>query len=205
MPRRPRYVLPDGLFHVTGRAVFGASLFEDDRDRAVFLRMLLHVVEEFGLECAAYCLLGTHYHLLVSGAQPDLSVSMHRLNGRYARHFNARYRRRGHVFGDRFSAYVVRDDRHFEKAMLYIQADPVKAGLARTVAEWPWTWDRGDRRAARPRLPDDYAASSRTRTPSAAFSRARASGTGRRDGRIITTETTAPARTISAPTIRARW
>jgi hypothetical protein len=37
MPRRPRYVLPDGMFHVAGRAVFETALFEDDYDRRVFL------------------------------------------------------------------------------------------------------------------------------------------------------------------------
>jgi hypothetical protein len=33
MPRQPRNILPDGVFHVTARAVYDLSLFEDDADR----------------------------------------------------------------------------------------------------------------------------------------------------------------------------
>jgi putative transposase len=93
-----------------------------------------------------YCLLSTHYHLLLHCSQQDLSVAMHRLNGRYAQHVNVRRSHRGHLFGDRFSAYVVHDEDHLEKTVAYIEANPVKAGLCATVEEWPWTWIAGQGR-----------------------------------------------------------
>jgi putative transposase len=68
---------------------------------------------------------------------------MHRLNGRYARHFNDRHSRRGHLFGDRFSAYLVRDAEHLEQTYAYIEANPVKAGLCAQIDDWPWTWIAG--------------------------------------------------------------
>jgi hypothetical protein len=33
MPRQPRSNLPDGIFHVTARAIAGKPLFVDDYDR----------------------------------------------------------------------------------------------------------------------------------------------------------------------------
>jgi putative transposase len=140
MPRRPRSYLPDGLYHITGRAIFESPLFEDNDDRHVFLYLLRSVIREFEVDCLAYCLIGTHYHLLLQCRRENLSEAMHRLNGRYARHFNDRHLKTGHVFGDRFSAYVIRDDRHLQRACAYIAANPVKAGLCKTADEWPWTW-----------------------------------------------------------------
>ena len=201
MPRRPRHFLPDGLYHVAGKAVFERPLFEDDDDRRAFLWLVDGAIREFDVECLAYCLMGTHYHLLLRCAQADLSRAMHRLNGRYARHVNDRYSRTGHVFGDRYSAYVIRDERHLEKACAYIKANPAKAGLCKTVDEWPWTWISYDAE----RRPRAHAASSNTGLPSSASSAASSSWSGRRAGRTVSTETTAPASTIAAPTNSARW
>jgi putative transposase len=143
VPRLPRNHLPDGFFHVTARAVDGRLLFVDDADRGVFLWLLGAVTTRYGLICRAYCLMGTHYHLILEGRSEDLSVAMHRLNGRYARRYNERHQRRGHVFAGRFSAYVIRDEEHLEDAYRYLDANPVEAGLCTTPDEWPWTWIAG--------------------------------------------------------------
>ena len=64
---------------------------------------------------------------------------MHRLNGLYAQRFNGRHGRRGHVFEDRFQAYVVENEEHFAAALQYILENPVKAGLCELPEEWPWS------------------------------------------------------------------
>jgi putative transposase len=143
VPRQPRSHLPDGTYHVTAQAVCGSDLFLDDDDRLAFLWLLGSVTTRFELGCRAYCLMGTHYHLVLQGRQEDLSVAMQQLNGRYAKRFNARHARRGHIFSDRYSAYIVRDEHHLEEACGYIAANPVKAGLCQGAADWPWTWIAG--------------------------------------------------------------
>jgi REP element-mobilizing transposase RayT len=97
MPRLPRYLLPDGLYHVTGRAVFDSPLFADDDDRRVFLWLMRRALGEFHVECLGYCLMGTHYHLLLAGTRADLSQAMHRLNGRYLRVHRRQSRQGGSV------------------------------------------------------------------------------------------------------------
>ena len=128
------------MYHVTAQAVSESCLFLDDEDRRAFVWLLGAAAARFGLICVSYCLMGTHYHLLVQGRREDLSIAMRALNGRYARRFNARHARRGHVFADRYSAYVVRDELHLEDARRYIAANPVLAGLCESVDDWPWTW-----------------------------------------------------------------
>jgi REP-associated tyrosine transposase len=97
--------------------------------------------------------MNTHYHLLLEGTAADLGAAMQRLNGRYARHFNERHDRAGHLYAERYSARVVIDDRHLEQLYDYIEANPAKAGLCDGDEPWPWTWfasrSREDGRHAR--------------------------------------------------------
>jgi REP element-mobilizing transposase RayT len=79
-----------------------------------------------------------HYHLIVEATRGDLSLGMHRLNGRYAQRFNQRHDRVGHLFQNRFASYVIENDEHYERAMAYVRANPVEAGLCHRIADWPW-------------------------------------------------------------------
>ena len=146
VPRQPRTELSDGIFHVTARGMPEHPLFVDDHDRSRFVSLLRELAPQHGVRCRAYCVMGTHYHLLLDGSAVDLASLMKRLNGRYARRYNERHDRHGHVFAERYSAWVVRDERHLEQAYAYIDANPVKAGLCESGDRWPWTWI-GDRDA----------------------------------------------------------
>lgn len=136
--RLPRTLLPDGVFHAIGCGVDGVAIARDDIDRIEFMRLLVAVIRRFRWTSHAYCLMTTHYHLVVGAARADLSSGMHRLNGRYARRFNARHGRAGHLFRDRFAAFVVDSDDYFAAVCDYVVENPVRAGLARSIGEWPW-------------------------------------------------------------------
>lgn len=56
-------------------------IFRDDHDRRRFLALLAHVVERHSWRCHAFCLMGTHYHLVIEATRADLSAGMHLLNG----------------------------------------------------------------------------------------------------------------------------
>jgi REP-associated tyrosine transposase len=77
-------------------------------------------------------------HLIVETTQRDLSIGMQKLNGRYAQRFNQRYDRVGHVFQNRFSSYVIESEEHFERALAYVAANPIEAGLCERTEDWPW-------------------------------------------------------------------
>ena len=139
MSRVPRRTLGDGYFHVTARGVARTTIFRDDYDYGTFRRQLLRIAERYDWTLYAYCLMPNHYHLIVKAKQVDLSKGMHRLNGGYAQGFNARYERVGHLFQNRFKSHMIESEEHFERALDYVQANPVAAGLCPDVASWPWT------------------------------------------------------------------
>jgi putative transposase len=139
MPRLPRSQLDDGFFHATARANCGSALFVDDLDRLDFLQLLRSTVDLFDWRCHAHCLMGTHYHLVLEASRTQLSEGMRRLNGDYARRFNKRHGRRGHLFEERFSSFVLRDEQHLEAAVEYVLQNPVKAGLCTHARDWQWS------------------------------------------------------------------
>jgi putative transposase len=137
-----RTSLPDGYFHVYARGVAGVPPFPAPQDRTALLALLLKGERRFDLRVDAACVMSTHYHAVVEGTQSALSRAMQWLNARYARAFNKRYARFGHVFAERFQTRVIDgEDRVFETCA-YVLLNPVKAGLCDRVEDWPWSFSR---------------------------------------------------------------
>ena len=139
MPRRARSELPRGIYHVTSRGIEHHPIFVDDTDRRTFLTLFGSAVARYDWTCHAYCLMTTHYHLIVETEQQDLSRGMGRLNGGYAQVFNERHDRRGHLFGGRHSVYVIDREDHLEASCLYVLENPVRAALCKSPRDWPWS------------------------------------------------------------------
>ena len=143
MARLPRSVFPPyGVWHVTTRGVERRRVFLDRGDARAFLRQLNRAVATLELDVHALCLMPNHYHLVVESPRETLSRALHRVNGVYAEEFNAKYGRSGHLWGDRFALWQIRDDEHLHAACAYVLANPVRAGLCETAADWPWNRSR---------------------------------------------------------------
>jgi REP element-mobilizing transposase RayT len=166
MARLPRSALPPaGVYHVTSRGVDGCAIVLDDDDRLAFVRRLTEVCRRFVWRCHVFCLMDTHYHVLVETTVGALSAGCHRLNGLHAQAFNERHRRTGHLFGDRFHARVVRDDLHLAAAVLYIRDNPVRAGACDDARDWRWSGSLYSSRIATARTGEPYAGSTRSGKP----------------------------------------
>jgi hypothetical protein len=73
------------------------------------------------------------------GRLARISRTLHRLNFLHAQRFNRRHERTGHLFGDRFSAWVIREEQHLENTCNYVLGTPVRAGLCEFREDWPWS------------------------------------------------------------------
>jgi putative transposase len=149
MPRVPRsaVLVPSGIYHVTTRGNNCGPIYLEDDDRHLFLNFFRKTARRLSWVTHEWCLMTTHYHLLVATPDPSLAVGMHWLNGVYAQTFNDRYGRTGHLFERRYTARLIDSDEYFEAALDYIRWNPVAAGLCEHPAEWPW---RGPERLKRP-------------------------------------------------------
>ncbi len=102
-----------GVFHVLARGVVGLPIFRDADDRKAFLSLFASVVERHGWACLAFCLMTTHYHLLVVTPNADLAQS-------------------------RYGSILVERDSQFLELFRYFALNPVRGGLCDDPAAWPW-------------------------------------------------------------------
>lgn len=129
-----------GVFHVYTHCVWASKmLYRDDVDRSTFLRHLARVTEVVGWTCMAYCLMTSHYHLLLEVGDDVLPAGMHRLNLAHARDFNRRHRQRGHLQFAPYGADRIVDDGHLLDRFAYVVLNPVEAGICGTPEDWPWS------------------------------------------------------------------
>jgi putative transposase len=142
MGRELRIVEPGGLYHVISRGSDSRAVFRDDFDREAFLLLLATIARRSGWICVAYCLMTTHYHLLLQLPGGELSKGMQALNGRFSRRTNRRYGGHAHLFENRFYGGRLAGDSHLREACRYVVLNPVNAGLCSDPAEYRWSSHR---------------------------------------------------------------
>jgi len=128
--RTPRDDAPGVVHHVMVRGIERRRIFHDDRDREELLRRLSILVPELGFRCFGWALMPNHFHLLLRSGSISISRLMARLGTGYARYFNARHDRVGHLFQNRFRSRRVVDDEDLIGLVLYVCRNPLEAGLA---------------------------------------------------------------------------
>src|SRR5471030_2249735 len=139
MPRPLREQEPGATYHVTIHAVDNGTIVRTDTDRTELLNTLGMVVTKKGWICLAFCILDTHYHLLVTTPEANLSEGMQLLNGVYAQRFNRRHARKGHLFRERYRPRRVMTDAHLLLTVRYIALNPVRANMGDTPTTHPWS------------------------------------------------------------------
>jgi REP element-mobilizing transposase RayT len=155
MPRRPRIHYPGAVYHVTARGVDKRQIFFDPEDYRRYTNAQTAAVAELGGRLIAHCLMPNHIHLAVKIGSIPLSRIMHRILGPYAGTFNEKYRRVGHLFQGRHSAYLVTHERHLQNLIRYIHQNPVRAKLVTHPKDWTWSSCSDDPRET-DSIPNDF-------------------------------------------------
>jgi putative transposase len=139
MARPLRLEYPGALYHVTSRGNGKQRIFRNDKDRRYFLDLLVHLAQRFHFVLHAYCLMDTHYHLLVETPEGNLSKGMRQLNGVYTQKFNWKHKTTGHVFQGRYKAILVDKESYLLELARYVVLNPVRAHMVESPEDWPWS------------------------------------------------------------------
>ncbi len=139
MPRRKRKDFPGAWWHVMNRGTSRRAIFEDDQDRRYFLSLLAWMVHWGCIEVHAFCLMDTHYHLLIRSTRGELSEAMHWIGMKYAHWFNRRQGRDGSLCRGRFVSKLIAIIEYRWAVLYYIHRNPTSAGLAETIGEYRWS------------------------------------------------------------------
>lgn len=135
MARRPRADSAGSWHHVINRAIAKRPYFETRSDKRYFLSRLVKEVRAGRLEVHSFCLLTTHFHLLVRSPIGEMSEALRRAQCSYSRYFNRRRRRDGPLIRARFFSKRVDSDCYRRTVVRYIDANAVRAGLVATAGE----------------------------------------------------------------------
>jgi REP element-mobilizing transposase RayT len=138
MPRHPRQDEPGSWHHVFQRGIAKRTLFEGALDIRYFLACLARAVRAGLIEVHAFCVLVTHFHLLLRSPVGRLSDAMQRIQNRYVRMFNRRRKRDGTLVRGRFRSKPVKTERYREVLVRYIDRNPVKAGIVVDPTAYPF-------------------------------------------------------------------
>jgi REP element-mobilizing transposase RayT len=142
MPRPLRPNLPETFHHVMNRAIDHGPAFRDDSDRVEFGGRLADIHERFGVITHAYCLMTTHFHLLLECPDGALSEAMQRLGSMYTRHVNDRLGRDGAIFRGRFASRLIDNDDYLLMACRYIHRNALELPEVGDVAQYRWSSHR---------------------------------------------------------------
>jgi REP element-mobilizing transposase RayT len=160
MPRRVVPFLPDQYYHFYNRGNNRQAVFFERENYLFFLRRFKRFVVGY-VDVIAYCLMPTHYHILVRVKQilrqisegktsevletsevstsKQVSLAMQKFGISYVKAINKRFGRVGALFQGQFQGKPVTSYEHLLNLCVYIHANPVKDGLVSLPENWEYS------------------------------------------------------------------
>jgi REP element-mobilizing transposase RayT len=127
-------------YHLYNRGVNRQPIYFLEEDRAFFIKRLRHYCRPELVDVAAYCLMPTHYHLLVYLKTDVFSRRVMQPFGvSYTKAINRQQDRVGPLFQGPFKAKLVDQEAYLIHLSRYIHLNPVSAGLVRSPADWSYS------------------------------------------------------------------
>jgi putative transposase len=149
MSLRKTPFVPGEFYHLYNRGVDRRKIFLSKEDHERFLALLyvcngsvtvdlklqgktlyeVSAIErgETLVDVCCYCLMPNHFHILVKEkVEGGISRFMQKLTTAYTMYINKRVKRTGALFGGKFKATHVPDDRYLKHLISYIHLNPIK-------------------------------------------------------------------------------
>lgn len=140
MARLPRLTLAGYPHHIIQRGNNRQVIFADAQDFETMQAMLAENAQKFAVAVHAYVLMDNHFHLLATPATAEaLPLMMQAVGRSYVRYFNQRHGRTGTLWEGRYRSTLIETERYLMACMVYIDLNPVRAGMVAQPLVWPWS------------------------------------------------------------------
>jgi putative transposase len=140
MARLARLTVPGYPHHIIQRGNNRQAIFADAADYELLLQILDENARLFNVAIHAYVLMSNHFHLL---ATPETAESIPRMmqavGRRYVRRYNQKHSRTGTLWEGRYKSTIIQAERYLLACMVYIDLNPVRAGLVADPRTYPWS------------------------------------------------------------------
>ncbi|MEW6696520.1 MAG: transposase [Bacillota bacterium] len=145
MGRELRMEQPGTVYHVIQRGNNREFIFDKYYDKAFLLDKIRFYKQRAGFTLFGYVIMGNHYHLIIQTQHSPLQKVMQMLNNCYSKYYNSARRRTGHVFGGRYKAIPVQEDRYMLTLLRYVHQNPIRANICKHPWEYYWSSDNAYR------------------------------------------------------------
>jgi len=140
MPRTARFVIDNAYYHVITRGNQRQAVFTEEEDFLKYLELLSKYKKKYKFSLFGYCLMPNHVHLMIDpNGCANLAKVMQAINQSYARYFNYKYRKSGHLWQGRFKSMIINKDQYFLDCINYIECNPVRANIAKCPLDYRWS------------------------------------------------------------------
>ncbi|OOG51472.1 transposase [Polaromonas sp. C04] len=140
MARLPRLTIPGYPHHVIQRGNNRQAIFASAGDYQMLLDLLQDNARKFGVALHSYVLMTNHFHLLATPESAEaLPQMMQAVGRRYVRYFNDAQGRSGTLWEGRYRSTLIQTERYLLACMVYIDLNPVRAGLVAEARDYPWS------------------------------------------------------------------
>jgi len=140
MPYRKIKFIAGQAYHLYNRGVNRQPIFFCKENWGYFIRQVRHYFQPELIDILAYCLMPTHYHLMVTLKTDDFSARvMQPFSVSYTKAINRQQDRVGPLFQGPFRAVWVDKDSYLLHLSRYIHLNPVAAGLAARPEDWAFS------------------------------------------------------------------
>ncbi|MCK4629324.1 MAG: transposase [Sedimentisphaerales bacterium] len=142
MPRLKRIAKGNIIYHVLNRANGRLRIFRKQGDFMAFEQVIAEALERFDMRLCGYCIMGSHWHLVLWPRNDgDLSDFMKWLTVTHSHRWHQAHDTVGvgHLYQGRFKSFPVQTDAYYLNLMKYVESNPVRAGIVKHSAAWPWS------------------------------------------------------------------
>jgi putative transposase len=141
MPRHRAAVYGKGHLHLFTCVCFRhLPKLGEEKHRDVFVRLLEELRVKFRFSVAGYVLMPDHFRLLMREPEVDTAANaVETLQARYRRRYNNSARSDDQVWENRFTDTHVVGGEAVAAALVSMHQQPVRAGLAESPEDWPWS------------------------------------------------------------------
>lgn len=127
----------DTFFHVYNRGVNKGNIFFSEENYLYFLKKLKKYRDQFPVIIVCYCLMPTHFHLLLKQLAPyAVSKFMGLALNAYVKAINKQQQRTGHLFEGKYKMKLVAQDNYLIHLSRYMHLNPVLSNLASSPEDW---------------------------------------------------------------------
>lgn len=146
MSKPPRDLTSFGsnTYFVTASTWRHRSLFQTERMARLFIDTLYHYRRERKFLMHEFVAMPDHFHLLLTPTGIGIEKAMQFIKGGFSHRVRKELGMNCEIWERGYIEHRIRDTQDYERHVEYIRQNPVRAGLAASVEEYPYSSAHGE-------------------------------------------------------------